>query len=399
MTDPLSIRGAAAEVPDAIALIDCDGALRYSELASAIERRAADLDRAPAALVADLSRDVAIEILARLEVGAPTLLVDPRLPARTGSERARWAADLAPDAAVGLFSSGTTGAPRLVQLSRSALIASGTATWHALGRREGDRWLACLPLAHIGGLSILSRAVIARCAVVLAPRADLEVLVAQRVTLASLVPTQLARLVDGWAPHPELRAVLIGGAHLEPSLLAAARARGIPAIETYGMTETCSHVALDGRPVAGAELRIAPDRRIQVRGPMLMLGADVDRDGCFTTADRGAIDATGRLHGVSRALPAILSGGETIDPVEVEQELERIPGVMAVCVVGLSDEVWGERVAAAVVADPDALPAIERAARERLGFRRPRAWWIVPHLPQTTTGKVDRAAVAREFGR
>jgi len=333
--------------------------------------------------------EVVAEIVACLERGAVIAIDDPAvvpppLP------------DALPGAAVVLHTSGTTGDAKRVQLSRAALMASAEATWRALGRRAGDRWLCCLSLARIGGLSIITRCMASDCEPVLVERFDVEAVIeaieSERVTLISLVPTMLELLLSrapAWQPPDHLRACLVGGAPASDDLLDRARQRGVPVVTAYGMTETCSHVALDGVLVDRARAQVI-DGRIAISGPMLALECGP----WFVTGDAGEIDSTGKLIVYGRADDAILSAGETIHPAQVERELDRA-GVGPTCVFGVPDPIWGEIVAAAVVGPPEQLRGMSDRAAALPSRIRPRLWAAVRSLPTTAAGKLDRRAVAR----
>jgi O-succinylbenzoic acid--CoA ligase len=318
--------------------------------------------------------------------------------------------------------SGTTGRPRGVVLSRRAFAAAARASAENLGFHENDRWLLALPLGHVGGLSILTRCLFARRALVLPrhegsfdPAALAQTIVDAHVTLLSLVPTQLARMLEaGWRAPASLRAVLIGGARAPSVLIAEAVERGIPAVTTYGLTEACSQVTTQklaelaepgaGRPLAGVELRVV-DGEIQVRGATLMTGyhpAELHPDprisgGWLPTRDLGFIDDDGRLHVLGRKDDVIVTGGEKVHPAEVEAVLERCPGVRACSVFGVDDDTWGARVAAAIVLEPGrserdvALDA--HVERELAPFKRPRLLAWLDELPLTASGKLDRRAL------
>jgi O-succinylbenzoic acid--CoA ligase len=239
------------------------------------------------------------------------------------------------------------------------------------------------------------------------------------VTLLSLVPTQLGRLLalePLWEPPRHLRALLLGGAAAPVALLDAARARGVPVLTTYGLTEACSQVATQapgtpcsaaegaGRPLPGIGVRVV-DGEIQVRGPTLpsgYVGGDpppLTADGWLRTGDRGWLDAEGRLHVLGRAGDVIVTGGEKVHPLEVERVLEAFAGVTAACAVGVRDPVWGQRVVALVVAQAGSnldLADLWRWTREKLAtFKRPRRMALVGELPLSPGGKLDRAAAAR----
>jgi O-succinylbenzoic acid--CoA ligase len=310
-----------------------------------------------------------------------------------------------------------------VVLSRRAFAASARATEANLGWRADDRWLLSLPVAHVGGLSVVTRCLLARRAVVLGPppgltpraiEALIETIERDRVTLLSLVPAQLQALLDrepAWRPPAAVRAAILGGGPAAPALRRRARERGWPILASYGLTEACSQVATQspaegggddescGRPLQGIELRIR-DGALEVRGPVLMSGyyppgaSPLTSDGWHPTRDRARLDAAGRLRILGRSDAAILCGGETIQPEEVEGVLEACTGVARACVFGLPDPLRGEVVAAAVVARPGSVLEPGSLAREwssRLApYRRPRQLAILAELPATPTGKLDR---------
>ncbi|MDZ7651956.1 MAG: AMP-binding protein [Burkholderiaceae bacterium] len=209
--------------------------------------------RRPHALIGSNTLDTAITLYALLEARVPALLLHPKL---TAAERqaeidatARAAPALPADAAAILYTSGTTGRARGAVLTRAALIASAQANAANLGWQDDDVWLAAMPVARVGGLSILTRSLIARCAVALAPAFNAALLPqwidTQRVTILSVVPTMLSLLLDAhpqWTPLPHLRVILLGGAAASPRLLARAAERKLPIVITYGCTETCSQV-------------------------------------------------------------------------------------------------------------------------------------------------------------
>lgn len=426
MTDPFSIFAAARDAPTAIALHAAGRRYTFAELAELTCTRIKALARearAPYALVGANTVETIVTLYALLELRVPALLLHPKL---TEAERAaeidataRGAHALPSDAAVVMFTSGTTGQPRGAVLTRAALAASAQASAANLGWRDDDCWLLAMPLARIGGLSIVTRCLAARRAVALAPHFDAVLLPrwieVERVTLVSVVPTMLALLFDAhpdWTPPPLLRAVLVGGAAASEKLLARAAARRLPIVITYGCTETCSQVVATpyegrfetarfgaGKPLPGAQIRIV-DGRIHVRGPMRMAGylgePPLAADAWFDTADLGRLDERGCLHVLGRSTELIVSGGENVYPAEVERVLEACPGIEAAGVFGVADETWGQIVAAALVAST---PPTDEALGEHLATRlaahkRPRCICFVPQLPATGAGKLDRAALA-----
>jgi O-succinylbenzoic acid--CoA ligase len=398
-----------------------------AQLVAARAAQLADGPRIPFPLIGSNDVDTLVTLYALLELRRPVLLLHPRLTAAEREQEveatAQAAANLPEDAAVILYTSGTTGRARGAVLTRSALLASALGSAANLGWQDDDRWLLAMPLARIGGLSILTRCLAARRTVVLEPGFDAEHLPesieAHRVTLLSLVPTMLALLLQAhptWRAPPQLRALLLGGAAAPPLLLAQAAARRLPIVVTYGCTETCSQVVATpyahryesaawsaGRPLAGAEIRVE-DGRILVRGPMLMSGylgePPLAPGDWFDTGDIGELDAGGALQVHARRADLIVSGGENIYPAEVEAALESCPGIRTAAVFGIEDPVWGQVVAALLVAEPGAAGTVELSLREHLASRlaphkRPRRIAFVPTLPLTPAGKLDRAALPR----
>lgn len=337
--------------------------------------------------------------------------LDPRLPAPA---RAEVLATARPDEpvedgdALVIATSGTTGAPKAAVLTHDALAASAHATSARLGiDPHDDRWLACLPLAHVGGLSVVTRALLTGTPLTVRPDASAESLAEAAVagcTRVSLVPTLLARVDTG-----AFRTVLLGGSAMPPELPPNA-------VATYGMTETGSGVVYEGVPLDGVEIRIVtPDGdrggdggegEIQVRGPMLLRayrdGADPkDADGWFPTGDAGWWDGdAGRLRVTGRMADVIVTGGEKVWPVLVEQVLATHPGVAESLVFGRDDPVWGQRVVAHVVptdpADPPTLDTLRGHVKETLPpWAAPHELEVVPSLPRTASGKLSRAALGR----
>jgi o-succinylbenzoate---CoA ligase len=329
-----------------------------------------------------------------------------------------------------MATSGSTGVPKLVQLSLAALVTAATAGVAHLGVTSRDRWLLSLGLAHIGGISIVLRCLLAEAPIVLAqpglPAAELKRIIEQSgATLASLVPTQLDRLLSlSPVPRfPTLRAVLVGGAKAPLQLLERARTAGWPVLSTYGMSEagsqvttqpltdlSCPHVIDDaGFPLPGVELKIE-DGTILIRGPMLFDGyfADpcsaFDNEGWFRTGDFGRLTEAGRLVPLGRRDDCIVTGGEKVSALEVEVAVLSQSLVRAVAVVALSDDTWGQIVAAAVVADSEVEDSAQWIRRLQAGLaqnlaphKRPRRWLRLDRLPELPNGKIDRLAVAALF--
>jgi O-succinylbenzoic acid--CoA ligase len=288
--------------------------------------------------------------------------------------------------------SGTTGRAKGVVLTHEAVKASAVATSTQLGVDPSrHRWLACLPLCHVGGLSVVTRAVLTGAPLTVLDGFDAVAVAAHAGadTYVSLVPTALARVGAGG-----FHTVVLGGS-APPEDLAP------NVVTTYGLTETGSGVVYDGRPLAGVEVRTDPATcEIRLRGPMLLRsyrdGHDPkDSDGWLATGDAGYLGPGGRLHVRGRLTEMIVTGGENVWPSPVEAALRRHPGVADVSVAGRDDPEWGQRVVAWVVptesARPPGLDELRALVAEQVApFAAPRQVILVDTLPRTSIGKVQR---------
>ena len=308
------------------------------------------------------------------------------------------------DVAVGMYTSGSSAAPRPVPLTHGNWLASALASAAALGLDPGEVWLCPLPLVHVGGLSILIRSAIYATTAIVDPRFEAEAVAAalsdrkQRITMVSLVPTMLARVLEAGLEHPPtLRWVLLGGGPIPPALLERAQRAGVPVAPTYGMTEACSQIATRGWPLPGVDVRIAPDDEILVRGPNVSAEA-LAPDGWLHTGDLGRFDGRGRLEITGRKSEVIVSGGENVAPAEVEAVLLEHPAVADACVFSRPDREWGESVVAAVVLREGA--SLEEGelrahcAGRLAAFKVPKAVELVRSLPRSETGKLMRSRLS-----
>jgi O-succinylbenzoic acid--CoA ligase len=332
--------------------------------------------------------DFAIELHAVLLQAGTAIPIDRRLTAE--EQRARAAARPAgADVALIMFTSGTSAAPKPVELSYGNVEANARGSAEALGVTAEDRWLCPLPLTHVGGLMILTRAVICGFHVLLDPPFDADRVAARlnagEATFVSLVPTQLKRCLDAGLREPRaLRAVVCGGAPLDAALRARAQYAGVPVVDAYGLTETASQVVVEGVPLPGADVGVEDDE-IVVRGPMVAGGE-------LRTGDLGEW-RDGRLRVLGRRGDLIITGGENVSPEEVEAVLGAHPAVSDAGVFGRPDPEWGEAVTAHVIgsATPEELDAW---CRERLArFKVPKNIEIVRSLPRTTSGKLLRRSM------
>jgi O-succinylbenzoic acid--CoA ligase len=369
---------AAALRPDRTAVDAPDGELTYAELLDAARQVAVEPgERTAIALPPGL--DFVVTLHACLLKGAAAMPVDLREP--TPNVAGGPASD---DVAVVLHTSGTTGRPTPVELTYERIHAQALGTAEALGVGDDERWLCPLPLSHVGGLMVLLRSVIYATTAVIGPphRPD--------VTLASMVPTQLARLTG--PPPPGLRAVLLGGAAPDRAVLEA----GWPVARTYGLTQACSSVTIgdvgdvgtSGPAIPGVTVTIADDGEIVVEGATV--------DGTLHTGDLGRLDDRGRLIVLGRKADTIISGGENVAPAEVEAVLLEHPAVADAGVFARPHPEWGEAVTAKVVLRSQATEGeLREWAGERLArFKVPKTIEVADQLPRTPTGKLLRRELA-----
>ena len=343
-----------------------------------------------------------------------------------------------------LYTSGTTGRPKGAMLTVANFWWSAIGSALNLGTHTSDRWLAPLPLFHVGGLSIVLRAAIYGITAVVHDGFDAaavdRAIDDEGVTIVSVVAVMLQRMLDarGERPYPpSLRCVLLGGGPAPRPLLERAAALDVPVVQSYGLTETTSQIATlapedaiprlgaAGRPLYPNALRIVRDDRsdappgtpgeIVVRGPVVMAGyagrpdatADAIVDGWLHTGDVGRLDADGYLYVLDRRDDLIVTGGENVYPAEVEAALLAHPRIAEAAVIGAADATWGQRVVAVVrltdvggTASASAVPngfadEIRAFCRARLaGYKVPRDVRVVTApLPRTASGKLRRTAL------
>lgn len=299
--------------------------------------------------------------------------------------------------------SGSTGAPKRVVLSRRAVLASVAATERRLG--GSGPWLLALPASYVAGVQVVCRSLVAGHEPLLLDEvvsfAD-GVVAGARFT--SLVPTQLHRLLDAPGEVEALRSlhsVLLGGGPIDPVLRARAEAEGVRVVATYGSAETAGGCVYDGYALDGVALAIGADSRIRIGGPTLFEGYDGDPaltaealvDGWFLTSDAGSLDEDGRLQVLGRIDDVVISGGVNVPTPAVAARLREHPAVRQAEVVGVPDDEWGHRVVAFVVGHLDLAEA-----RDWVSERHPRSWAprdlvTLDALPMLGNGKVDRMSL------
>jgi O-succinylbenzoic acid--CoA ligase len=386
--------------PDRAAIETPGRSVSYAELSELAQAAAVGLragERVPLAIEDRV--EFAVALHGCLLAGAAAVPVDLRLG--EAEQAARVASGLATQGkgvVTVMHTSGTSSAPKPVELTYGNWQANALGSAVMLGLDLDERWLCVMPLAHVGGLSILLRSTIYATTVVLHERFEVGAVLTElmdpgrRITLVSLVPTMLSRLLDaGLKRPPTLRWALLGGGPIPAPLLERAAAAGVPVAPTYGMTEACSQIATFGFPLPGVDLMTASGE-ILVRGPVVAPGA-VDERGWLHTGDLGRVE-DGRLVIVGRKSDTIVSGGENVAPAEVEAVLLEHPAVAEAGVFGREDPEWGEAVVARVVLR-DGVAASATDLRDWCGerlarFKVPKAVEFADELPRTVSGKLLR---------
>ncbi len=315
--------------------------------------------------------------------------VDQRLPVSAKAAvcaAMRVGESVEPGDALVVATSGSTGEPKGVVLTHDAVAASAAATSARLGVTAHDHWLACLPLSHVGGLSVVTRALHSDTRLTVLPGFDADAVNASDATLVSLVAATLARVRT-----ERFRTIVLGGSRPPVD-------RPSNCVTTYGMTETGSGVVYDGVALDGVEVQIDERGEIRLRCPMLLRcyrdgTTPVDADGWFPTGDLGHWLDDGRLHVEGRRGDLIITGGENVWPEAVEAALADHPDVAEVMVRGVDDDEWGQLVEAVVVpvGDPPSLESLRDHVKQRHpAFMAPRRLEIVASLPRTSIGKLRR---------
>lgn len=361
-----------------------------------------------------------VEVLRRCwDNGDAFLPVDPRLPgparaALFAAVRPTWVVDavgkhqlphgvpIDDGDAIVVATSGTTGHPKGVVLTHRAIEASATRTNSRLRvDPERDKWYACLPFAHIGGLSVVLRSIVGGVAFTATNRmesSDLFDALGAGHTLVSLVVATLHR-----TDPARWRNIVVGGSAIPEGLSGNI-------VRTYGMTETGSGVVYNGLPLADVAISFDSNQQILLKTPTLARGYRVDGetvplpniDGWFPTGDVGSLAADGTLRVVGRSGDVIVTGGEKVWPDDVERTLATCPGVKEVAVCAAVDPTWGHAVRAIVVAEADvSLTLAELRNHVKLSlpaYCAPQQLVFVDRLPRTPLGKLKRSELANLRG-
>ncbi|WP_409028884.1 class I adenylate-forming enzyme family protein [Gracilimonas sediminicola] len=340
------------------------------------------------------------------------------------------------------FTSGTTSKPKVVPLKRRQILSAAEASAQNFKPDPNHFWLLCLPLNHIGGISIILRSVIYDTAIYRLGEFHEEMVKEflgenKRFQAASLVPTMLKRLLDDplFKTHREFKSILLGGGPISETLLKKSAERGIPIVSSYGMTETCAQIIANpllapsgmytplksvGKPFPPNEMQIRDDNgkvlgknqsgALWLKGPQVFDGYydsnenqnRFDDDGWFNTGDYGHMNGFGHLFIESRRSDLIITGGENVNPAEVEEAMRKLSTIDEAVVIGLPDEEWGQKVTAVVTLKNGKTPELEEIREELKShltdFKIPKELKIVKDFPKTGTGKVKRWELVKKFG-
>ena len=422
------LSGAAGRHPDRVAVQAPGESVTYRELLLRAVRAAGSLHMRgvrsgePVALLLEPGLPFVEALHGCLLLGAPAVPIDPRLAKRERDAalreievcvdrpmRGETGVFQLPDPpereqiALVMHTSGTTGKAKPIAITYGNIRANARGVAQAMELTSDERWLSPLPLAHVGGLMVVLRSTLmATTAVLSPPPFDERETAAQLrdggITIVSLVPTQLQRLLDAGAkPGPTLRRVLLGGGPMPRTLLERARSAGFPVCPSYGLTQACSTVTvaepgdLDtaGHALPGIGVAITGE------GEIVVSGGTVNALGSLRTGDLGHIDPEGRLVVTGRKGDMMISGGENVAPTEVEGVLAEHPDVAEAVVFARPHALWGEAITAMVVTRDGvrlAQGALRMHCLERLApFKVPKSFEFVAELPRTESGKVRRA--------
>ena len=313
----------------------------------------------------------------------------------TGHNQNKFVAE---DIALAVETSGSTGEPKLVAISTSALIASTNAAHKYLGATPGDSWSLLLPTSHIAGLNVIARATALGTKVIDNRNVSYYV----DADFVSIVPTQLHRAVNGDAKLLEhltaAEAVLVGGGAISDALRKSATDKHVKVVTTYGMTEMCGGCVYNQKPLDGVEVQINSAGLVKLRGPMMASNYLNDQtgwnaltnDGWFQTSDLGEF-VDGKLKILGRADDVIKSGGKKISLIDIEEKFQKyFPGVEVVA-FAVADAEWGEKLCLGITSNL----SLAEVQTKLTGINSPKEIFVLQQIPRTALGKVDRKAVTK----
>lgn len=328
------------------------------------------------------------------------------------------------DEAVVIFTSGSSAQPKGVIHTFDSLSNSIMNGSKVLNQKAGDRWLASLPFYHIGGFQIICRALSTGCEIIIPDELKIQSIISSIIkfkpTHLSLVPTQLKQLLEESVPAPdELKICLVGGGFSEDSLIIDAADKGWKPVRVYGSTETASFVAAadvetikkksgtSGKAVENVKIKISSEDEILISTSSLFKAYLNDynatneklKNNFYYSGDLGKLDEAEYLFIEARRTDLIVSGGENVNPFEVETALLKIESISEACVFPMQDEKWGQIVAAAIVVKKNTdEELIKSELKKKLAaFKIPKKFFFADELPKTSLGKIEREKIRRMF--
>jgi|AntDeeMinimDraft_5_1070356.scaffolds.fasta_scaffold04652_4 O-succinylbenzoic acid--CoA ligase len=328
------------------------------------------------------------------------------------------------------FTSGTSGQPKIVPLKRRQMHAAAESSAKNIKPDPNQCWYLCLPLHHIGGASVILRSLIYGSAIYRTPSSKKEETAThlsqtEDIVAASLVPTMLNRLFENpdFKTHKSFEAILLGGGPISDNLIETSLKRRIPIIPSYGMTETCAQIAANaltknsrhkdsvGSVFEPNHIQIRDDENsrlpkgesgtVWVKGPQVFDGYynrsskyKFDKNGWFNTGDFGRLDEKDNLYIEARRKDLIVTGGENVLPIEVEEILQEMDSIKEAAVFGIKDQEWGQKIVAAVVFSggvKESTESIRKKLKELLeDYKIPKEFIALDSLPRTETNKIKR---------
>ena len=368
------------------------------------------------------------------------------IPGNVLKEKGTWDSDLFsfddPQSVAGLFlTSGSTGKQKIVPVKRRQVYYAAAASAENFKPDHNRYWLLCLPLNHIGGISIVLRTILYQSALFRMKNFDVHQVRTflsenKLFQVASFVPTMLIKLLEEplFQVHRQFKALLIGGGPISPVLIRQAETRGIPVVSSYGMTETCAQIAANpvlkprGMYVPKKSVgRIFPPNEVDIRdenqksllpiesGQIWLKGPQVfdgytdktlneevfDSDGWFNTGDIGHINRLNQLFIENRRTDVIITGGENVNPFEIEEALNSFNEVKEAAVIGIEDKKWGQKVVAVIVPEENSNPEPEtlkqRLKEQFSSFKVPKEFNFTDALPKTDMGKIKRKDLSEKY--
>lgn len=291
---------------------------------------------------------------------------------------------------------GSSGTPKAIALSASALLSSARASNKFIGAQVGHTWSLLLPLNHIAGINVLIRSLELGTT-------PTNLIGYQgkypKVDFTAIVPTQLFRAIHGDENLLEhlkhARAVLVGGAALTVQLRSEAEAAGINVIETYGSTETTGGCVYNGTPLEGVEIKIADDSRISIKGRVLANDL-ADEDGWYMTSDSGHFEGE-KLIVDGRIDDIIITGGENVSLTSIERVILHSFPQIQVAAFAVPDLEWGQAIHIALVNSSSEIEAkIQETLQNELGVAaKAKSFHHLSELPLLGIGKVDKKTLER----